>query len=61
LTNDEATGKFTTERESLKSDQYTITRADVAHALVFCINNPPKVSAVTEIFNGSKSIGEALK
>lgn len=61
LTNDEATGKFTTERENLKSDQFTITRADVAHALLFCINNPPKVSAITEIFNGSKSIGEASK
>ena len=61
LTNEEATGKFTTERAGLSSNEATITRADVAHALQFCLNNPPKVSAVTELFNGNKSIGEALQ
>jgi len=59
LTNDDATGKFTTERPEQK-DQATITRADVAKALLFCVNNPPNKNVITELFNGNKSVDDAL-
>jgi len=59
LTNDTGKGKFTNERPEQK-EQATITRDDVAKALLFAVTNPPKKSAITEIFNGSKSIDEVL-
>jgi len=59
LTNDTGKGKFTNERPEQK-EQATITRDDVAKALLFAVTNPPKTSAITEIFNGSKSIDEVL-
>ncbi len=60
LTNDKAKNQFTSERPKDKKDA-TITRADVATALLFCVNNPPQKNAVKELFNGDKSIGEALQ
>lgn len=60
LTNDDEKGKFTTQRPS-QQDDAKITRDDVARALLFCIKHPPKQSTVAELFNGEKSIDEALK
>ncbi len=59
LTNDAEKGKFTNQQPEQK-DQATITRDDVAKALLFAINNPPKESTITELFNGNKSISEVL-
>ena len=60
LTNENAEGKFTTQRPA-KKDDAKITRDDVAKALLFIVNNPAKENKVTELFNGSENIGEALK
>lgn len=60
LTNDNATGKFATDRPAQK-EQATITRNDVAEALLFCVKNPPKKNAITELFNGNQSVDEVLK
>lgn len=60
LTNDDAKGKFTITRPAQKEDA-TITRDDVANALLFIVNNSPRVNRVTELFNGSKSIDEVMK
>lgn len=59
LTNDNATDKFTSERPKQK-DQGTITRDDVATALLFCVNHPSNKNAITELFNGNKSVTEAF-
>lgn len=59
LTNDSATNKFTTKQLKQK-DQATITRDDVANALLFCVNNPTNKNTVTELFNGDKSINDAF-
>ncbi|ARD44284.1 SDR family oxidoreductase [Colwellia sp. PAMC 21821] len=60
LTNDDAKGKFTTERPAQKGDA-TVTREDVAKALLFIVNNPSKENTLTELFNGSKNISETFK
>lgn len=59
LTNNEATGKFTAKQPSGK-DQAIITRADVANALMFCVNNQPKETTIVELFNGDKNIDQVL-
>ena len=59
LTNEAGKGKFTNQRPEQK-EQATITRDDVAKALLFTVTNPPKKSTITEIFNGSKRVDEAL-
>ncbi|WP_026843553.1 NAD(P)-binding oxidoreductase [Brumicola pallidula] len=59
LTDDEATGRFTSQRPE-NDDDAKITRADVAHALMYCVNNPPHENSVTELFNGDKKIAEAF-
>jgi uncharacterized protein YbjT (DUF2867 family) len=59
LTDDEATGRFTSQRPE-NDDDAKITRADVAHALMYYVNNPPHENSVTELFNGDKKIAEAF-
>ena len=59
LTNETGKGKFTNQRPEQKK-QATITRDDVAKALLFAVTNPPEKSTITEIFNGSKSVDEVL-
>lgn len=60
LTNDKSKAKFTTDRPE-DEDEAVITRDDVAAALLYCVDNPPKKSVVTELFNGNESIAQALK
>lgn len=60
LTDDEATEQITTERPS-NQDDAKITRADVAKALLYIIKNPADSNLVTELFNGDKSISQALQ
>ena len=60
LINDDAKGEFTTERPKDK-DEAKITRDDVATALLYCVNNPPKNNVVKELFNGNENIDNALK
>lgn len=59
LTNEAEKGKFTNQQPAQK-EHATITRDDVAKALLFTVNNPPTKSTITEIFNGSKSVAEVL-
>ncbi|MEJ6080444.1 SDR family oxidoreductase [Vibrio sp. 1-Bac 57] len=59
LTNEAEKGKFTNQQPAQK-EHATITRDDVAKALLFTIINPPKKSTITELFNGSKSVAEVL-
>jgi uncharacterized protein YbjT (DUF2867 family) len=59
LTDESEIGKFTNQRPA-KKEHATITRDDVAKALLFTVTNPPKKSAITEIFNGSNSVDEVL-
>jgi uncharacterized protein YbjT (DUF2867 family) len=59
LTDDEATGRFTSQRPE-NDDDAKITRADVAHALMYYVNNTPHENSVTELFNGDKKIAEAF-
>ncbi|MFW8591012.1 NAD(P)-binding oxidoreductase [Glaciecola sp. 2405UD65-10] len=60
LTDDEPSEQITTERPSNKDDA-KITRADVAKALLYIVKNPADSNLVTELFNGNKSIAQALK
>ncbi|WP_025563631.1 SDR family oxidoreductase [Psychromonas sp. SP041] len=59
LTNETGKNKFTNQRPEQK-EQATITRDDVAKALLFAVTNPPKKSTITEIFNGSQSVDDVL-
>ena len=59
LTNETGKGKFTNQRPEQK-EQATITRDDVAKALLFAVINPPKKSTITELFNGNQSVDEVL-
>ncbi|MEL0660019.1 SDR family oxidoreductase [Psychromonas arctica] len=59
LTNETGKGKFTNQRPEQK-EQATITRDDVAKALLFAVTNPPKKSTITELFNGNQSVDEVL-
>lgn len=59
LTNDDAKGKFTSERPSDK-DKAVITRADVANALVYLAGDTRQDSRIIELFNGEQSLTEAL-
>lgn len=60
LTNDDAVGKFTTERPA-DNDDAVVTRADVAHALVYLAGDTRKSNMVKELFNGKQSLSDALK
>lgn len=55
LTDDSASGRFTTQRPK-DNDNAKITRADVAAALQYCVANPPASSMITELFNGDESL-----
>lgn len=59
LTDSRPTAQFTSERPA-QMEQATITRADVAKALLFCVNHPPTENTIVELFNGDKNINEVL-
>ncbi|GAC13235.1 SDR family oxidoreductase [Aliiglaciecola lipolytica] len=59
LTDSDPSSKFTSERPAQK-DQATISRGDVAKALLYCVNHPPTDKTIVELFNGEKPIEEVL-
>lgn len=59
LIDSDPSSKFTSERPTQK-DQATITRGDVARALLFCVNHPPTDNTIVELFNGEQPIEEVL-
>lgn len=59
LTDDSATGQFTA-KQPAQQDQATITRDDVATALMYKVTHRPSVSSIVELFNGDKDIQEVL-
>ena len=60
LTNDPATGQFTTDWPANPDDQW-ITRADVAGAIAYCLNEPRTLGKIYPLFHGSKTLEQALE
>jgi uncharacterized protein YbjT (DUF2867 family) len=60
LSNDEASGQYTSERPKEQGDA-SITRADVASALVYLAGDLQQKNLLKELFNGKQSLTEALK
>jgi uncharacterized protein YbjT (DUF2867 family) len=59
LTDDDAKGSFTSKMPDDK-DKATITRADVAHALVYLAGSNRSENMVKELFNGEQSLTDVL-
>ena len=60
LTNDDALAGFTSERSQNKED-WVITRADVAQAIVYISTQiKPQNSTIIELFNGDKSLTQVV-
>jgi uncharacterized protein YbjT (DUF2867 family) len=59
LTDESEIGKFTNQRPA-KKEHATITRDDVAKALLYTLTNSSKKSTITELFNGSQNLDQVL-
>lgn len=58
LTDDKGTGHITTTRP--ESDLQSISRDDVAACIVFCLDNAGTIGKTVELYQGDRTISEAL-